>query len=170
MRITAEQGEDILADPQRLKGFVADYAAAESKAERLALGRCIEYGAYRELKNAPDREAVKVALARRVYAGEGLDMALCGEALDALEAALFGAPQAGPQPAYRTRAPAPAYQQPYQPQAPVPPKSFTIGIQEAVQGRTGIAGKITRRSFIFAAAAGSFWFLAGLIAFFMDAI
>jgi hypothetical protein len=36
-RITAEEGEAILGDPARLKGFVADYAAAESKAERLAL-------------------------------------------------------------------------------------------------------------------------------------
>jgi hypothetical protein len=92
-RIIAEQGEAVLGDPARLKGFVADYASRESKAERLAFGRCIEYGAYGELKNAPDeaaRRAAKAVLARRVNANEGLDIALCNDALDALEAALFG--------------------------------------------------------------------------------
>jgi RNA polymerase subunit RPABC4/transcription elongation factor Spt4 len=89
-RIIAEQGENILADPQRLKSFVADYASQESKAERLAFGRCIEYGAYTELKDAEDRQTVKSAIARRVRANEGLDIALCNDMLDALEAALFG--------------------------------------------------------------------------------
>ncbi|MDR0505204.1 MAG: zinc ribbon domain-containing protein [Dysgonamonadaceae bacterium] len=91
-RIIAEQGDDILANPQRLKGYVADYAAAESKAERLAFGRCIEAGAYNELKDAPDaaaRQAVKAALAQRVHSSEGLDLALCNDALDALEAGLI---------------------------------------------------------------------------------
>jgi hypothetical protein len=88
-RIIAEQGEAILGDTPRLKGLVADYASRESKVERLVLGRCIEYGAYAELKGAMDREAVKAAIARRVHANEGLDIALCNDALDALEAALF---------------------------------------------------------------------------------
>jgi tetratricopeptide (TPR) repeat protein len=88
-RIIAEEGEDIFANPARLKGYVADYAAAESKAERLAFGRCIEYGAYNELKSAADRQAAKAALARRVNANEGIDLALCNGVLDALEAALY---------------------------------------------------------------------------------
>jgi hypothetical protein len=93
-RIIAEQGEDILANPQRVKGFVQDYAARESKVERLAFGRCIEYGAYTELKNAPDAEArqrVKADLVQKVHNNEGLDVALCNSALDVLEAAVFGA-------------------------------------------------------------------------------
>jgi hypothetical protein len=92
-RIIAEQGEDILANPQRVKGYVNDYAAAENKVERLAFGRCIEYGAYTELKKAPDAEArqrVKAAVAQRVHSNEGLDVALCHDAIDTLEAALFG--------------------------------------------------------------------------------
>jgi hypothetical protein len=89
-RITAEQGEAILGDPARLKGYVADYAKNESKAERLAFGRCIEYGAYTELKGAEDREAAKAAIARRVNTNEGIELALCNDALDALETALFG--------------------------------------------------------------------------------
>ncbi|GMO29508.1 MAG: hypothetical protein Pg6A_17710 [Termitinemataceae bacterium] len=91
-RIVAEQGDDILANPQRLKGYVADYAAAESKAERLAFSKCIEAGAYNELKDAPDaaaRQAVKAALAQRVHSSEGLDLALCNDALDALEAGMI---------------------------------------------------------------------------------
>jgi hypothetical protein len=100
-RIIAEQGESILANPQQLKGYIADYAAAESKAERLAFGRCIEHGAYNELKNTPDaaaRQAVKIALAQRVRDTEGLDIALCNDAIDALEAAVFeGVMPAAPQ-------------------------------------------------------------------------
>jgi RNA polymerase subunit RPABC4/transcription elongation factor Spt4 len=91
-RIIDEQGEDILANPQRMKGFVSDYAAAESKPERLALGRCIEHGAYTELKNAPDavtRQRVKATLAQRVRSNEGMDLGLCNDALDVLEAAMF---------------------------------------------------------------------------------
>jgi hypothetical protein len=91
-RIIAEQGEDILANPQRLKGYVSDYAVRESKVERLVFGRCIEHGAYTELKNAPDAEArlrVKAALAQRVHNNEGLDATLCNDALDVLEAAMF---------------------------------------------------------------------------------
>jgi hypothetical protein len=92
-RIIAEQGEDILADAQRVKGLVQDYAAKESKLERLAFGRCIEYGAYTELKNAESaqvRQAVKAAVAQKVHSNEGMDIALCNDALDVLEAAMFG--------------------------------------------------------------------------------
>jgi hypothetical protein len=99
-RIIAEQGEDILANSQRMKGYVNDYAARESKVERLVFCRCIEYGAYTELKNAPDaraRQAVKAALAQKVNANEGLELVLCKDAFDALEAALFGAPTPQPQ-------------------------------------------------------------------------
>jgi hypothetical protein len=92
-RIITEEGEAILGDAARLKGFVADYAAGERKVERLAFGRCIEYGAYNELKNAPGvtaQKAAKTAVARRVNANEGIDLALCDDVLDTLEAALFG--------------------------------------------------------------------------------
>jgi tetratricopeptide (TPR) repeat protein len=92
-RITAEQGEDILANPQRVKGYVNDYAARENKVERLVFCRCIEYGAYTELKNVLDagaRQRVKVALAQKMHSNEGLDLTLCQEAIDVLEAVLFG--------------------------------------------------------------------------------
>jgi hypothetical protein len=114
-RIIAEQGEAILGDPARLKGFVADYGAAESKVERLAFGRCIEYGAYNELKNAADRAAAKAVLARRVNANAGLDLALCNGALDALEMALFGAVALPRQGGYRPQTASPGYTPPSAP-------------------------------------------------------
>jgi hypothetical protein len=58
-RIVAEQGEDILADPQRLKGMVKDYAKNETKEERVAFGRCIEAGCYNELKRTATPQAEK---------------------------------------------------------------------------------------------------------------
>jgi hypothetical protein len=93
-KIISEQGESILSEPQRLKGWISDYAKDEPKAERLAFGRCIEYGAYSELKNTPagGRAAVKNRLAQRLHNEEGLDTALCAGALDMLEAAVFGKP------------------------------------------------------------------------------
>jgi uncharacterized membrane protein len=93
-RIISEQGESILADPQRLKSFVSDYAKNEPKMERLAFGRCIECGAYTELKKAPPggRSSVKGRLAQKLHNEEGLDPALCAEALDLLEAVLWRSP------------------------------------------------------------------------------
>jgi archaellum component FlaC len=91
-RIIDTEGESILADPPRLKGWISDYAKDEPRTERLAFGRCIEYGAYAELKNAPalDRPAVKGRLAQKLHDEEGLDLPLCTGALNLLEAALCG--------------------------------------------------------------------------------
>jgi hypothetical protein len=92
-RVIAEHGESILADPRRLKSLIRDYAQDESKEERQAFGRCIEQGAYAALKTAPDaaaRASRKAALARQVHDSAGLDITLCAEALDILEAALYG--------------------------------------------------------------------------------
>jgi hypothetical protein len=123
-RIITEEGEAILGDPARLKGYVADYAAAESKAERLAFGRCIEYGAYNELKNAVDKQLAKAAIARRVNANEGLDLTLCNGALDVLEAALYGR-VSGQQPARYGSPPSTPQYQPASPQARyMPPPAY----------------------------------------------
>jgi len=45
-RIVADNGESILANPQKLKPLVADYAKAELKEDRVAFGRAIENGFY----------------------------------------------------------------------------------------------------------------------------
>jgi tetratricopeptide (TPR) repeat protein len=57
----------------------------------------MESGAYTALKTAPDvneRKIRKVSIAQQVRDEHGLDMALCAEALDILEIALYGAKSA----------------------------------------------------------------------------
>ncbi|GHT57381.1 hypothetical protein FACS1894109_09290 [Spirochaetia bacterium] len=98
-RIVAEQGEGILADPQRLKSIVKDYAKDEPKEDRVAFGRCIEVGCYAELKRAAtqqERIRIKPELSRRVASASGVDPAHCAAALDILEAAISPAPQSKP--------------------------------------------------------------------------
>jgi hypothetical protein len=91
-QIISQYGEPVLADPQRLKAFFSDLAKDEPKPLRLAFGRCIEAGAYNALKPEPDaaeRAERKEAIAQRLRDEHGLDITLCGEALDILEAALI---------------------------------------------------------------------------------
>jgi len=99
-RIIAEQGEGILADAKRLFPFFADYAKNEYKEERVAFGRCIEYGAYQALRNtrtADERQRVKATLADQVNAKTGVDRKRCADALDLLEAVIFkGEQQSAP--------------------------------------------------------------------------
>ena len=90
-QIIAEYGEAVLADPARLKAFFSDLAKDEPKPLRIAFGRCIEAGAYAALKETPDaaeRAGRKAIIVQKVREEHGLDMRLCGEALDILEAAL----------------------------------------------------------------------------------
>jgi hypothetical protein len=100
-RIATEQGEGIMGDPQRLKTIFRNLAGNEPKPLRTAFGRCIEAGAYAALKPEPDaakRAARKAALARRLRNTQGLNKKLCAEALDILEAALYGTASAARQP------------------------------------------------------------------------
>jgi len=113
-RIVAEQGETILADAKRLFPFFADYAKNEHKEERVAFGRCIEYGAYNELKNTrtPDeRQRLKATLANQINAKIGVDRPRCADALDLLEAVIFKPPQSQypPQKTYPQQQHTPAY-------------------------------------------------------------
>jgi len=91
-QIIAEQGESVLADPPRLKALFSDYAKNEQKEERVAFGRCIEMGAYQELKKtstADERRNIKEALTDQLYSKSGVDKTHCAEALDLLEAVIF---------------------------------------------------------------------------------
>jgi len=91
-RIAADHGESILGDSARLKPLFADYAKNEAKEDRVAFGRCIEMGAYQELKktrNADERRRVKAALADQVHTKTGIDKPHCLDALDLLEAVMF---------------------------------------------------------------------------------
>jgi hypothetical protein len=108
-QITARYGEEVLGDAARLKALFSDLAKDEPKPLRTAFGRCIQSGAYNALKTAPnarERASRKAAIAQRVWDEHGLDIPLCAEALDVLEAALFG--KASPAPAPNPAAPTPA--------------------------------------------------------------
>jgi hypothetical protein len=88
-RITAEEGEGILAEPARLKSFVRERARDIPQDERRAFGRAVEHGAYHALKNcaaAKERRRVKQELAQTIHDDTGIDKALCAGALDVLDA------------------------------------------------------------------------------------
>jgi hypothetical protein len=64
-QIAAQQGEAILGDPQRLKGFIRGFAKNEPLPLCLAFDRAVEEGAYNTLKTAPnsgERSARKAAI------------------------------------------------------------------------------------------------------------
>jgi len=127
-QIVAQNGEGILADPQRLKPLVSAYASGEPKEDRTAFGQAIESGFYTDLKRVPpkDRARVKAGLVPRLEIMTGLDTRHCAGAIDLLEAVIFAPVQPGQSPQTQ-----PAYQTPplnqnqnrnFQPQY-VPPQS-----------------------------------------------
>ena len=127
-QIIADNGEGILSDPPRLKSFFSDLAKDEPKPLRIAFGRCIQNGAYIALKTAPDageRISRKATIAQRLRDEHGLDPALCAEALDILEAALYGSAEAPYTP--------PPHQQPQVPReaAPTPISAIPVTPQPA---------------------------------------
>ncbi|MDR2597840.1 MAG: DUF4190 domain-containing protein [Treponema sp.] len=107
-RIVAEQGEGILADAKRLFPYFADYAKNEAKEDRVAFGRCLEMGAYQELKKTrtvDERQRVKATLINQMNAKTGIDRPHCNEALDLLEAVMFRPVQQSYQPSSQAGAP-----------------------------------------------------------------
>jgi hypothetical protein len=96
-RVVSEQGEAILANPARLKGFISDYAKNEPVGDRLAFGRCIEGGYYAQFKNTRtegERHQLKATLLPRLQAASGQNAVICQNTLDLLEAVLFTSPVA----------------------------------------------------------------------------
>jgi len=90
-QIVYEKGESILNEPQRLNPLFKDYAKDEPKDERAAFGRCIEIGAYQELKNAPlaNRSNVKAILISKLQNATGYNTGLCTSTVNLLEAVIF---------------------------------------------------------------------------------
>jgi hypothetical protein len=123
-RIVTEQGEGILADAKRLFPYFSDYAKNEHKEERVAFGRCIEMGAYQELKRTrtlDERQRVKATLATQMNAKTGVARPRCVDALDLLEAVIFKPvqqPQYSSQPQYPPQAYSQQPQYLQQPQYP----------------------------------------------------
>jgi hypothetical protein len=136
-RITAQQGEAILGDPQRLKGFIRDFAKDEPLPLRRAFGRAVEEGAYHALKTAPnsgERSSRKAAIAQSLRGKHGLEPALCAEALDILEAALFGTVSAAAPPHRQQQMPpAPPYNKPATPHRTPPPAAPPVAKKHPVR-------------------------------------
>jgi len=91
-QIIAEQGENILADPQRLKAFFSDLARDIPKSQKNAFIKCLDYGFVQTLKNVSAQyrsDAIKT-LAQKLNEEEGLELGLCTETVELLAAVLFG--------------------------------------------------------------------------------
>ena len=139
-QISAQYGESILDNPNRLKAVFSDRAKDEPKPLRMAFGRCVENGAYGAMKTAPDaaeRASRKRIIAQRLRDEQGIDSTFSHEAMDILETVMYGtagAAQAAfpptPPPAQYRQSTPPAYQQPYQQAAPprTPPASHTAPV------------------------------------------
>jgi len=100
-QIVDQHGEGILADSSRLNPLFKAYAKNETKEDRVAFGRCVEMGAYQELKKtitADERRRVKATLINQINAKTGIDRPHCSDALDLLEAVMFRPVQLSYQP------------------------------------------------------------------------
>jgi Ca-activated chloride channel family protein len=139
-RIVAEQGEGILADAKRLFPFFSDYAKNEHKEERTAFGRCIEIGAYQELKKTrsiDERRRVKAALADQLHSKTGIDRQRCIDALDLLEAVLFKPVQQASAPPPQTNAPVTQISAQTERAKSISVKTIIFGIAGALGGAAG---------------------------------
>jgi hypothetical protein len=89
-QITTQYGMLVLNDTKRLNGFLSDLAHKEPKSEKKALVTCLMNGFHTELQNTTeDRQLCKNRLAQKLHGEEGLDLALCNNTLDLIEAVLF---------------------------------------------------------------------------------
>ena len=95
--LIAQYGETVLSEPKRINSFLADLAHDEPKPQKTALVKCLEHGFAQTLKNVPESERgnCKQKLAQKLRDEEGLDLGLCGETLELLEAVLFGGAPSG---------------------------------------------------------------------------
>jgi hypothetical protein len=91
-QIVSQHGVETLNDGQKVKSLLEDFAAGELRPQKNALVACLDRGFAKMLQNIPanERGSTKTKLAERLNLDEGLDMALCSDTLDLLEAALFG--------------------------------------------------------------------------------
>jgi hypothetical protein len=92
-QIAAQHGEAILSNPAQLKVFIRQYAKNEPKEIRLAFGRCIGQGYYRILQQTStpeERQQIKTKIVQQMHNISKLELPLCAEAVDILEAVLYG--------------------------------------------------------------------------------
>jgi len=139
-RIVSERGEDILSDSEKIKPLFSDLAKDEPKSERIAFGRCIQIGAYRELKNtaSPDeRRRKKALLAAELYSKAGIDKPEGTAALDLLEAVIFPPTAPAPQPANPYAQPGASSGAGTLKEKPISNRTVNFGIAGALGGLIG---------------------------------
>jgi formylglycine-generating enzyme required for sulfatase activity len=91
-QIVAKEGEQILLEPERVSAFFSDLAKDEPKPKKQAFIKCLEHRFAKILKDIAKEERFnyKENLAQKLHTEEGLDLKLCGEAINMLCSALFG--------------------------------------------------------------------------------
>jgi hypothetical protein len=94
-----DNGIDALDDHKRVRNYMGDYAAKEPKGERIAIVNCLQSGFHAELRKSDEGERWmrKNRLVRRLYEEHGIDRKFGRDALDTLEAVMFGKVSVGPQ-------------------------------------------------------------------------
>ena len=128
-QIIAEQGEDILDSPQRLKAFFSDLARDEPKPHKNAFIKCVEMKFPQILKNASvtERGECKKVLAKRLHEEEALILELCEETVELLAAVLFGETPQEPVAKFAAERSPPLFQAPGEyPPGYVPQKKSTV--------------------------------------------
>ena len=91
--VISKYGESVLGKPAELKKHLASHTKNEPKEERIAFGRCIELGFYNDLKkanNENERSQIKIKLIEKLHNRTGINIKNCGDAVDILDAAIFG--------------------------------------------------------------------------------
>jgi TolA-binding protein len=85
-QIVNEHSEDILNNPKRIRGLLADMAPREPKIEKKALAKCFEMGFYTEFKNSEKTALQKGVLIDRLQNKEGFTPELCEGSVDIIVA------------------------------------------------------------------------------------
>jgi len=91
--VISQHGESILGNPVKLNKYLANHIKNEPKEERIAFGRCIELGFYREIKKAKninERSQIKTTLTYKLQRRKSININLCKDALDILDTAIYG--------------------------------------------------------------------------------
>jgi len=91
-QIVAERGDTVLSEPKIVSAFFSDLARDVPKPQRNALIKCLEHKFVQALKNVgkAERANCKQKLAEKLHNEEGLDIVLCGNAVELLATVLFG--------------------------------------------------------------------------------
>jgi hypothetical protein len=98
-KFIADNGIDALDDHKRVRNYLSDYAAKESKAARNTIVNCLRHGFHIELRKSDECERWmrKNRLVQRLRDEYGTEANLCKGMLETLETVMFGTVSGAPQ-------------------------------------------------------------------------